>query len=69
MFKHRILKPKSLKSQKLKSKKLKPKKNINNFYNIIDEGYLGDDEINIEEKLGYKVINLLNDLKYLKINL
>lgn len=63
LFKHRILKPKPLKYRKIKPKKIK-----NNLDNIVDEGYLGDDEINISDKPIYKVINLLNDLKYLKIN-
>ena len=62
LFKHKILKPKPLKTKRLKMKH-------NNLNHNVDEGYLGDDENYIFEEKNYKVFNLLNDLKYLKINL
>ena len=53
----KLIKPKTLKLKTIKS--------------IIDDGYLGDDEYicndEKEKKNNYRVINLLDDLKYLKI--
>ena len=56
------------KNNKIKKLKPKPKRfNKKNIENLIDEGYLGDSEDDNYSN-NIKVIDLVHELKYLKVN-